>query len=134
MIALMPAAILRSGPAPAAATVLARQAKAPMVLSWALIASSDWSIAVSAERSPESIRRWSSASEIIGIVPLQGSDSFYGPVGIGQAQRYPRLSCPALCRTPRLSSISARKNVEGRDQARPYRWETVQPPRSDPFP
>src|SRR6478752_7767996 len=98
MMSLMPTAIPRSGPAPAGSTALARQTKAPMVLSWAAIASSDWSIAPSAERSPESIRRWSSASEIIGMVPLQGPYSFYEPVGIGRAQQYPPPSCPAFCR------------------------------------
>src|SRR5258708_23220728 len=79
MMSLMPTAMPRSGPAPAARTVLARQTKAPMVLSCASIASHDWLIAVAAERSPDSIRRWSSARDIIGIVPFRRSKSFYGP-------------------------------------------------------
>src|ERR1700736_2655171 len=55
--------------------------KAPIALSRAPIASSDWAIAASGERSLESIRRWSPASEIIGIIiPFKKrTDRFYGP-------------------------------------------------------
>jgi hypothetical protein len=71
----------RSGPAPAARTFSLRHTKAPMVFSCAPIASSDWVMAASAERSPESIRRWSSASDIIGIIPYRRPDSFYEAYG-----------------------------------------------------
>src|SRR5882672_7472615 len=40
-------------------------------------------MAASAERSPESIRRWSSASDIIGIIPQLRPDLLYGARGDG---------------------------------------------------
>src|SRR5216683_1050697 len=54
---LAPACFRAATTAPAARTVSARQTKAPTVFSCAPIASSDWVMAASAERSPESIRR-----------------------------------------------------------------------------
>src|ERR1700730_13037853 len=72
MMSLMPTAMPRSGPAPVARGFSARQTKAPMRFSAAPIASSDWASALSDDNSPESIRRWSSAREIIGItIPLK---------------------------------------------------------------
>src|SRR3954467_5398197 len=72
MMSLMPTAIPRSGPAAAAWVFWARQTKAPMLFSPAPIASSDRASALSDDSSPESMRRWSSARETIGIaIPLK---------------------------------------------------------------
>src|SRR5229473_167195 len=85
MMSLIPTAMPRSGPALAARTVSLRQTKAPMVFSSAPITSSDWVMAASAERSPESIRRRSSASDSIGINPYEHRTAFTERVAIGQA-------------------------------------------------
>src|ERR1700722_381878 len=85
MMSLMPTAMPRSRPVPAARGFSERQTKAPMVLSCASIASHDRAIAASGESSPESIWRCNSASEIIGIYFLQkGPTAFTDRLGIGQ--------------------------------------------------
>src|SRR5258705_8418 len=66
----MPTAMPRSGPALCAGGLSSRQTKAPIDFSCALVASSDCAIAASAERSPASMRRWRSVSEIMVIVQL----------------------------------------------------------------
>src|SRR5580700_4060211 len=48
-----------------------------MVFSRSPIASRDWTMAASGESSPESMRRWSSKSEIIGMFSWRGPQRFY---------------------------------------------------------
>src|SRR6266852_856640 len=119
MMSLMPTAMPRSGPALAARRVLARQTKAPMVLSYASIASHDWRIAASAERSPDSIRRWSSASDIIGIISF-GRLEFYGP-DRDQASGWERIFSTRHGRAraghPRLHFAHNQKDVDARHKA-----------------
>src|ERR1700724_438593 len=92
MMSLMPTAMPRNGPVPAARGFSERQTKAPMVLSCASIASHDRAIAASGESSPESIWRCNSASEIIGIYSLQkGPTAFTDRLGIGQEPPSSRL-------------------------------------------
>jgi hypothetical protein len=47
-----------------------------MVLSCVSIASHDWAIAAAGESLPESIRRWSSASEIMRFFPAASGSLF----------------------------------------------------------
>ena len=75
----------------------ARQTKAPMVLSCPPMASTDCAIAASAESSPDSIRRWSSASEIMGMRFLREPTAFTERVGIGQAQAASATVNPGRC-------------------------------------
>src|SRR3954447_5886840 len=108
-MSLMPTAMPRSGPLLDAPTSSAGQTNAPMVLSRASMACSDCAIAASPESSPESIRRCSSASEIIGRFPQQDQTAFTDRVGIGQAARAdPSPGNHRISHTPGLIHSSRR--------------------------
>src|SRR5215216_3776360 len=85
MMSLIPTAMPRNGPALGAWAARRWQTKAPIVLSCAAIASSDCAIAASAERSPEAMRRWRSASEIMARLRQGDEAGFKDDVRIGQA-------------------------------------------------
>jgi hypothetical protein len=67
MMSLIPTAMPRSGPLSCARGLLARQTKAPMAFSPASMAANDSASAASGDSAPCSMRRFCSASEIIGF-------------------------------------------------------------------
>src|SRR5215216_1533714 len=85
MMSLMPTAMPRSGPALAARAFWSRQTNAPMAFSCTAIASCDCAMAASGESSPDSMRRWSSASEIMGTFLEGDKAGFTEQIGPGQA-------------------------------------------------